>query len=235
MDKDINLLEIRELYGLSQLEMAQQIGYSREVINKIEKGKMKPSRWLMEAVRQFVSEHQNRKISPGVKKNAGNTGSTFLETRRDQKLAGGNMMVPLVGIKAQAGYVRGFEQTDYLDTLQQYALPPGVHPAGAVWRYFEIDGDSMEPSLQAADIVLATMVPFEDWNEIKNLCVYIVHLEDRLLIKRIQRVSADTWTLLSDNEHYAPQKIMVEDVKQLWQLRRHIRSKVPPPGQSNVA
>jgi len=144
-------------------------------------------------------------------------------------------LVPLVGIKAQAGYVKGYEQTDFIETLQKYSLPPGVNPAGAVWRYFEIDGDSMEPSLSAGDIVLATMVPHEDWNDIKNFCVYVIHTKDQLLIKRIFRKSVTEWVLISDNEETTPQVLLnVEDVKQLWLFRRQIRSRVPQPKEVKI-
>ena len=98
-------------------------------------------------------------------------------------------LVPLVGIKAQAGYVKGFEQVDFMDTLEQYSLPPGVNPIGAVWRYFEIDGDSMEPTLNSGDVVLATMVPAEDWSDIKNFSVYVILTADQLLIKKLYKIS----------------------------------------------
>jgi phage repressor protein C with HTH and peptisase S24 domain len=226
----LNVLEIRELYGMSQQEFASRIGYSRELVNKVEKGRMKPSRWLAEAVRQFISTHPLMQNSQEVKKSDRGTSTfSFLESRRQQKSAATMPTIPLVGIKAQAGYMSGFEHADYIDTLEQYSVPPGVNTAGATWRYFEIDGDSMEPSLHPGDMVLATMVPVEDWNELRKDAVYIIHMTDRLMIKRARIISNTQWELISDNELYPPQKISVEDVKQLWLLRRHIRSKVPLP------
>jgi phage repressor protein C with HTH and peptisase S24 domain len=144
-------------------------------------------------------------------------------------------MVPLVGIKAQAGYIKGFEQVDYMDTLEQYSLPPGVNPIGAVWRYFEIDGESMEPTLYAGDVVLATLVPVEDWNDTKNFCVYVIHTADQLLIKRLYNKSDSEWVLISDNEEAAPQVLLKkEDVKEIWFLRRHIRNRVPQPREFKI-
>jgi len=122
-----------------------------------------------------------------------------------------------------------------MDKLEKYSLPPGVKPAGAIWRYFEIDGDSMEPTLSAGDVVLATMVPAEDWHDIRNFCVYIIHTADQLLIKRIYRKSDTQWVLISDNEETNPQVLLqVADVKQLWLFRRHIRSKVPQPREFRI-
>jgi phage repressor protein C with HTH and peptisase S24 domain len=143
--------------------------------------------------------------------------------------------VPLVAIKAQAGYIKGYEQVDFMDGLEKYSLPPGINPTGAVWRYFEIDGDSMEPTLSAGDVVLATMVPVEDWNDIKNFSVYIILTADQLLIKRLYRKTATEWVMISDNEEAYPQVLLkVEDVKQLWLFRRHIRSKLAPPKEFKI-
>jgi phage repressor protein C with HTH and peptisase S24 domain len=99
-----------------------------------------------------------------------------------------------------------------------------------VWSYFEVDGDSMEPTLTSGDIVLASMLPVEDWDDIKDFFVYVILTTENLLVKRIYRKSASEWILLSDNEEAAPQAVInVGEVKQVWTFRRQIRSKVPPP------
>ena len=231
-----NLMEIRELAGLSQTEFARKIGISREVVNKMESGKMKPSKKTVGKVQDFLQNGQNHshwgdvnilgKSSHVSEKRV--AGKAFLNSRLQDKNAPHLHLVPLVGVKAQAGYLKGFEQVDYLDTLDQYSLPPGVNPIGAVWRYFEIDGDSMEPTLSAGDVVLATLVPVEDWNDTKDFCVYVIHTEDQLLIKRLYNKSDEEWVLISDNEEVAPQHLIKKEaVKELWFLRRHIRNKVP--------
>lgn len=229
------LLEIREKLGMKQEELARAIGYSRELVNKVEGGKMKASRWFVKAVEDLVEQHRFVENSHDVN-NLGKTsfspsGEAYLATRLKEKNEPKQLMVPLVGIKAQAGYVKGYEQVDYIDTLEQYSLPPGVNATGAVWRYFEIDGDSMEPTFSASDIVLATMVPQEDWRDIRDDNVYIIHTTDQLLIKRLQKVSDREWLLLSDNEEAYPKVLLnVEEVRQLWLFRRHIRSVAPKPG-----
>jgi phage repressor protein C with HTH and peptisase S24 domain len=219
-----NLLEIRELANLSQTDFAHRIGLSREVVNKMESGKMKPSKKTFGKVQTFLHNHQNTmnygdvnilgKSSQTVEKKSS---LPYHEKRRKHKNIPEVFMVPLVGIKAQAGYIKGFEQVDYMDTLDQYSLPPGVNPIGAVWRYFEIDGESMEPTLYAGDVVLATMVPVEDWNDTKDFCVYVIHTADQLLVKRLYNKSDSEWVLISDNEEVAPQHLIKkEDVKEIW-------------------
>lgn len=169
---------------------------------------------------------------PEVKRPAG---KSFQFNRLVEKNNGRVLQVPLVGIKAQAGYIKGFEQVDYVDTLEQYSLPPGINPIGAVWRYFEVDGDSMEPTFSPGDAILATMVPAEDWKDIKNFCVYIILTRDQLLVKRIFKKSDAEWVLVSDNEEAAPQvRLPVENVREVWQFRRQIRSKAPLPKEVKI-
>jgi len=235
MERPFELSAIRNAAGLSQADFGSKIGYSREVVNKVESGRMKPSKWFVAAVEKFISMHQAQKSSYDVNFSPGMDRSRrapFLQQRRQQKAAAMPLMVPLVGIKAQAGYVKGFEQTDYLDTLEMYSLPPGVHPAGATWCYFEVDGESMEPTFSPGDVVLATMVPVEDWREVKDHCVYVILTAEQLLIKRVLKKSADEWLLLSDNEEAAPPvNLSLNTVRQLWLFRRQIRSKAPQPGK----
>ena len=238
-----NLLEIRELYDLSQAEFAQKLSVSREIISKMEKGHMKVSKRTAARLQNFLQEHPLHtnsgdvnilgKSSQADEKKKSNL--PFQQQRLLDKNTAAPFMVPLVGIKAQAGYVKGFEQVDYMDTLEQYSLPPGVNPIGAVWRYFEVDGDSMEPTFSPADVLLATMVPAEDWNDIKNFCVYIILTPDQLLVKRLYKKNEKEWVLISDNEEVAPQVLLpVDNIKQLWQFRRHIRSKVPQPKEVKI-
>ncbi|HZF64468.1 MAG TPA: LexA family transcriptional regulator [Chitinophagaceae bacterium] len=235
------LLEIRSLYGLSQSDFARKLRISRELLNKMEKGRFPVSKRTAERIKTFGEQHSKSDFSQevnflGKASQAGDRPfGTYHEQRLVTKNAPTHLSVPLVAIKAQAGYIKAFEQVDYIDTLDQYSLPPGVNPAGAVWRYFEIDGDSMEPTLHAGDLVLATMVPAEDWNDIRNLSVYIIHTADQLLIKRVYRKSAEEWVLVSDNDTYSQVTLRVEHVKEIWIFRRHIRAVLPAPKEFPIS
>jgi phage repressor protein C with HTH and peptisase S24 domain len=159
----------------------------------------------------------------------------YLTRRRNFKIMDQPYLVPLVPFKAQAGYVRAYDQVDFLDTLEKYALPPGVDPRGAVWRYFEVEGDSMEPTFYSGDIVLGSMVPREDWTQLRNFYIYVIVTHDALLLKRIYMKSMDEWVLISDNEKlYDQQLIHVRDIRELWVFRRHIVNKAPVPKRFEI-
>lgn len=235
------LVEIRKSLGLNQESFARKIGYSREVVSKVENGKMEPSKWFVEAVLRFQSEHyfpptgDDVKILGKFSQESKKTQQPFYKQIQTIKNIPSEYLVPLVGIKAQAGYVKGFEQTDFIETLEKYSLPPGVNPKGLEWSYFEVDGDSMEPTISAGDILLTSLLPHEDWNEIKNFCVYVVLTDEQLLVKRVYHKNDKEWILISDNAETNPQvSIEVSKIKQVWTLRRHIRSKVPEPKEIKI-
>ena len=177
MKDSYNLKEIRQLYNLTQQEFAAALGITRELVNKMEKGRSGISRATSALVRQFMTERKSENTSLfdgevqffGVPK--AKAGQPYHLQRRAQKNLPAPLEVPLVGIKAQAGYVKGYEHVDYMDALEKYSLPPGVNPTGAVWSYFEVDGESMEPTFYAGDMLLASMLPHEDWNDVKNFNV----------------------------------------------------------------
>lgn len=241
--ESFNILEIRELYGLTQSDFARRLSITREVVNKMEKGRMKVSKRTAKRLQNFLQEYPLStdsgdvnilgKSSQTITK--GKSQLSFQQQLLREKNTSLPFLVPLVGIKAQAGYVKGFEQVDYMETLEHYSLPPGVNPIGAVWRYFEVDGESMEPTFYSGDVVLATMVPHVDWQDIKDFNVYVILTHDQLLIKRLYKKSATEWVLISDNEDVAPQVLLsIENVKQLWLFRRQIRSKVPQPREVKI-
>lgn len=232
------LIEIRKSLGLNQDSFSRKIGYSREVVSKVENGKMEPSKWFVEAVLQFQNDHQFHINGGDVKilgKFSHSSKKPYLEQRQEQKNIPSQFLVPLVGIKAQAGYVKGFEQTDFIETLEKYSLPPGVNPKGLEWSYFEVDGESMEPTLSAGDVLLTSLLPQEDWNEIKNFYIYVILTDQQLLVKRVYRRNEKEWILISDNEANNPQVLLdLSKVKQVWTLRRQIRSKMPAPKQFKI-
>lgn len=237
-----NIKEIRQIYNLNQQEFAVALGITRELVNKMEKGKSPVSKGTSALISKFMQERisENNSHEAEEVKFYGlpreRSGTPYHLQRREQKNIPAAFLVPLIGIKAQAGYIRGYEQVDYMETLEKYSLPPGVNPTGAVWSYFEVDGESMEPTFYAGDVILASMLPHEDWNEVKDFCVYIILTEDQLVVKRVFRKNEKEWVLISDNEQAAPQVVLdLAKVKQVWTFRRHIRARVPQPKEFKIS
>ena len=120
-----NLLEIRELAGLNQADFARKLGITREVVNKMEKGRMNVSKRTAARLQKFLQENPLGVTAGEVNilgKSSHDAGrkvktGSFRQQLWEEKTGDSTFLVPLVGIKAQAGYVKGFEQVDYMDTL----------------------------------------------------------------------------------------------------------------------
>ena len=237
-----NIKEIRQLYNFTQEEFAAALGITRELINKMEKGKCGVSRATSLLIKRFMEERKSEEFShevsivgqaaPHPKREV----LPYYVQRQEQKNKEEEFLVPLVGIKAQAGYIKGFEQVDFINALERYSLPPGVKKGGAQWSYFEVEGDSMEPTFSDGDVLLTTMVHTEDWRDIKDFCVYVILTADSLVVKRVFKKSETEWVLISDNEEgYAQRLLPLSHVKEVWTFRRHIRAKAPPPKEFKIA
>jgi phage repressor protein C with HTH and peptisase S24 domain len=134
---------------------------------------------------------------------------SYIQKRRKLKQSNtGPFMVPLVPVKAQAGYVRAYDQAMYVDALEKYALPPGVNPQGAVWRYWEIEGDSMEPAFHNKDIILTSQVHQFDWENLRNFYLYVIVTNEKVLFKRVFAKNDLEWVLISENEDVYQQQLL---------------------------
>src|SRR5690349_5086327 len=121
MSSSINIKNIRQLYNLTQEEFALALGITRELVNKMEKGKSGVSKATRLLVQKFLEERKSEENShemtflgiPSQREVRRVDSMPYFEERRDQKQHPKMVLVPLVGIKAQAGYIKGYEHVDY--------------------------------------------------------------------------------------------------------------------------
>ncbi len=238
---NVNVKELREKNNLTQQELSDKTGIPRARIAKWEQGLGKPkaddSQILSDFFEKFITndfsrEKNGRDIVPNIDR----VGSLepheppppkdYQRQRRELKNSTAPMLVPLVPIKAQAGYARSFASTDYLNKLDLYPILPDIDPRGAIWRYFEIQGDSMESTLFERDYILVSQVPHEDWQDIRNGQVYVIVTGDEVLVKKVHLKDKDHWLLKSSNKRYKDRLIPVQDIKEVWYYRRRVTSKI---------
>jgi phage repressor protein C with HTH and peptisase S24 domain len=212
----------REKMNLSQTEVANAIGVSLRMYQYYEEGKRKPKYATIALLQEVLNLNQQVELNEPSE-------PTYLEKRRKAKTQSkGPFMVPLIPVKAQAGYVRAVDQERFMDTLEHFALPPGVNPQGAVWRWWEIEGDSMEPEYYNRDVVLTSQVHQMDWENIRNFHAYVIVTEERVLFKKVYCKNELEWVLISVNEDQYPQQLLpVEFIKEVWVMRRHVRARMP--------
>jgi phage repressor protein C with HTH and peptisase S24 domain len=132
-------------------------------------------------------------------------------------------VIHFVPVKAAAGYLAGYADTEFIDELNTFTLPM---LSGGNYRAFEIIGDSMLPTPSGSIIVGEKVEGGMD--EIKNNMAYIVvSRNEGIVYKRIVKSNKAKNKLLmvSDNPQYQPYQVNADDIVELW-MAQSVISKV---------
>lgn len=124
--------------------------------------------------------------------------------------------IVFVPVKAQAGYLLGYGDPEYIQSLYACSIPGFTN---GTFRIFEVEGHSMTNTLQPGDMVITRYV--EDWNNLSNDKVYVVVAKEGICIKRIQNVIDKAAGILiqSDNPEFATDFIPVEQILEIWEAK----------------
>lgn len=144
----------------------------------------------------------------------------------------GNENILYVPIKAQAGYLTGHGDKEYIETLPTFRMP-GLN--NATYRMFEVQGLSMSPTLMDRDRVICEWVP--SFNEIRENRVHVIVTTKGILIKRVLNrienrnvlyLKSDTITHRND---YPLIELAPEDVIELWYVQLKVSSDLSEPSE----
>ncbi|MBK8081114.1 MAG: LexA family transcriptional regulator [Saprospiraceae bacterium] len=155
-------------------------------------------------------------------------GTPLLETEKEAELitAQPENNILYIPIAAQAGYSEQYFDQNFLSELTTFTLPQFKNQKGE-FRCFEIQGDSMEPTLFTSEKVIGSLVRRENnYSSIRDNYVYVVATNHGIVIKRVvNKVALDgTLQLISDNSFYEPYSIPVDEVNEVWSVHVKISS-----------
>lgn len=126
------------------------------------------------------------------------------------------LMVPQ---KAFAGYLRGYADPEFIESLPTFELPMLF---GGTHRAFQISGDSMEKQLYEGDWAVCKYLS-SLWDVQDGTICVILFKEAGILCKRIQKVANKKIILHSINEKYNSFEAEKDDILEIWQVRIIIR------------
>lgn len=138
--------------------------------------------------------------------------------------------IVLVPQKLSAGYLRGYDNPDFISKLPSYRMP-GLN--NGVFRMFEVEGNSMFPTFPNKSYVVCQFV--ENWiTGIKDNRVYAVisnEMQDGLIKRCINKIKKyNNLVCKSDNRrNYPNQNINPDSIKEIWEFKLHINADVPDP------
>jgi len=125
----------------------------------------------------------------------------------------GNNQIEIIPQKASMGYLNGYGDPEYIESLQTISLP---FLRNGKFRAFPAGGDSMPPYKEGTYIVGKYV---EDLSELKTDKTYIfITVNDGITYKRFQFHEANAICVKADNNFYEPYKIPLSEVKEIWEF-----------------
>ncbi|PZX55715.1 XRE family transcriptional regulator [Algoriphagus chordae] len=224
-----NLRFLRKQKGITQTELADQLAVQRTMISAYEDGRSEPKLLTLGKISDVLEvgleELLNHDIEGKGRKAIQKRGINILTIACDEDE---KENITLVGHKASAGYLNGFADTEYMESLPQFQIP--TLSKQATYRAFELAGDSMLP-LTSGTIVIGAYV--DQLKDIKSGKTYVlVSDSEGVVYKRVFNYLSDNGKLylVSDNEQYKPYEIKGEDVVEVWEAKAFISTDFPNPG-----
>ena len=210
---------LRKALGLSQTEFAAKLGVSKNTIINYEKGGTIP------ATKSAILEDLCQKTfnpEQGVNE-VGDAYAVKMLNADEMRFK----MVPLLGHRAQAGFLSGWGDAEYIEDLPKIPWEVDREYKGN-YLCFEVDGDSMDnnnpvEAILEKDILLCREVQKQHWRNklhINKWDFVIAHRERGVVVKRITEHNVETGelTLHSLNDLYADYTVNLDDVVALFNV-----------------
>lgn len=147
----------------------------------------------------------------------------------DQK---GNDNIVYVPVKARAGYLLGYGDSEFMETLPTFRLP-GLN--NSTYRMFEVEGPSMAPNILNGDKLIGEWV--DDLEKIRDNRVYVIVHKGGVAVKRIINRLAERGKLylksdtIAHRHEFPTIEIDPSDIKEVWYGRLKISSDFTEPAE----
>jgi len=137
-----------------------------------------------------------------------------------------------VPVKARAGYLSGYGDAEFMETLPTFRLP-GLN--NATYRMFEVDGPSMAPNVLHGDRIIGEWI--DQLDKIRDNRVYVIVHKGGVAVKRVVNrlkergkiyLKSDT---IAHRHEFPTLEIDPEDVKEVWYGRMKISSDFSEPAE----
>lgn len=124
----------------------------------------------------------------------------------------GNNSIEIIPQKASMGYLSGYSDPEYIESLQRISLP---FLTNGKYRAFPAQGDSMPPFRDGSYIIGKYVEDLEDLKKDKS---YIfVTLNDGISYKRLKSKNEKSIEVAADNSFYKPYEIPLGEIVEIWQ------------------
>src|SRR5690606_23122392 len=231
-----NLKFLRERLRMTQEQLAKAFSLTRSKINALESGQTKsPS---IEDLLRFA-DYFKMSVDTLLRIQLGTLSEAKiqeLEAGSDNYLSGSQIRIlattvspenedniEMVPLKAKAGYLAGFGDPTFLETLPTFRLPN--LPNDKKYRMFQTEGDSMLPVPEGAYIIGSYL---SEWRITKEIPCIIVTTTEGISFKMVTFLpNKRTFLLRSLNPIYTPYEVGAEEIKEIWKFEYYMTQEFP--------
>ncbi len=229
-----NLKYIRKNQNLTQVDFAKKIGVNRSLIGAYEESRAEPKLKTLLAIAQQFGCSLDDLVSGDLSKGKGEKmykvdmpGNSLrilpiaIDRTEDKEL------VSLVPVKAAAGYMAGYGDIDFIETLPHFMMPYPELPQDRTYRVFQIQGESMLPLLSGSYVLCEYI---QNWKTIRSdECYVLLTQEDGVVYKRVINHLEEKKELLlkSDNPEFDPYTVAADKVMEVWKAVGYTSFQLP--------
>lgn len=244
-----NLKYLRRQKGYTQDVLADKLGINRAMVGSYEEGRAEPKFELLQrmaylfkvSIHDMIDTDLEKQSSTNRKNNSNLIQSVYKDIEgkglrilpivvdRDNR-----ELVTVVSAKAAAGYLNGYADPEYIESLPTFNLPFDRFRTDRTYRTFQISGDSMLP-IESGSYIICEYVM--NWQDVRDGYPYIIVTgSDGIVFKRVYNRLKDrgTFLLKSDNPEYEPYEIEPDDIMEIWYAVGYIRFDIQQPDDMNI-
>lgn len=227
-----NIKYLRLKSNLTQDKLAELLGVKRATIGTYEDGRAEPKLSTLNKIcKQFSVNYEellNKDLSKYSKEKlelpASGQKLKILSIAVD---AENKEFITYVPVKASAGYLDGYGDTEFISSLPKFNMPFPELSSFKTYRAFEIQGNSMLP-IKPGSYILGEYIP--DSKDIRDgACYVLLTKEDGVVYKRVkfQSTEPNTLKLKSDNKEYKPYPVHLGEILEVWKAVGNICFELP--------
>ncbi|MCB0522295.1 MAG: S24 family peptidase [Lewinellaceae bacterium] len=205
-------------------DIAKNLGTYNHVVNSILKGDRNITVEQLHKLFEIYEVDANYMFgfNEAMFRTGSSAGEAIPARSLGERFFGGRANITLVPNRAMAGYALEHHEDAYLAELPKFSIP---NLEGNLIA-FEINGDSMYPTITNGDLVVCE--PLERGDPLRDNNVYVV-VTDVVVAKRIQQIKDDHAAtqirLISDNSTvYKPYEVDLEDIRQILKVKCRLTS-----------
>lgn len=239
-----NLKFLRKRSGKTQDALSTEVGIGRTTIANYEAGISEPNLETLISFAKYFGISADDMLSKNVEKDGAsdlkqNAKVVALYKGQVQNVPqvitvdpDGNDNILYVPVKARAGYLLGYGDPEFMETLPTFRLP-GL--SNATFRMFEVDGPSMAPNIISGDRIIGEWV--DKLDGIRDNRVHVVVHKGGITVKRVLNRIKERGKiyLKSDTVVHRPDyptlEIDPEDISEIWYGRLKLSSDFSEPSE----